>query len=891
MPKLLLVEDNEVNRDMLSRRLLRKGYEVAIAVNGSDGVAKAHSERPQLVIMDIDLPVIDGYEATRQIKANPQTQHLPIIALTAHAMQSDRDQALEAGCDEFETKPVDLPQLLDKIERLLASAQPPQPADVSDPLQDGRIQRALLSHLRHELCTPMNAIIGYSEMLLDQLQDERNDSLSGDLKKIYTCGTQLLSLANVILDPTQLGVSQTHHDINTFGATIRLEMLTPLSTVIGYCEMLLEEAPTEVVPDLDRIYKAAQRLLSMVNDIVNLSRQQLQAIDAKDTDTVDLLLDSSAAVHLFKQAKNTIRVLDYNHAEEPGLQGGHILVIDDNETNRDLLSRQLEHQGYTVAVAATGAVALNMLQYTHYDLILLDLVMPEMNGFEVLNQLKRSETLYPIPVIMISSLDEIDSVVRCIEMGAEDYLTKPFKPVLLRAKITDCLEKKRLRDQRAMYQAQQLIAETTPVPVLIWRLSDGVILYGNAAASETFGGGDRGLLHRSIQEFYCCDTEHQTLLDTLSQNQSIHNYELQGKRDDGTPFWATASLQPLNFNGEATVLSAMADITARKQAEDLLRLAEEKYRSIFENALEGIFQSTPDGRFLSINPAMARIHGYESPEAMMSAVTAIGSQIYVDADCRQRLIQQVNDHGKVTGFEYQAYRQDGDIMWLCESIRAVLSASGDLLYYEGIVEDVTQRKLAEAALKRQVDELKIEIDQAKLIQEVAIITQSDYFQEIKAAAESLRLENEAFNADSSPAESSPADPSPAEHTPSAPVKVLLVEDNEMNRDMLSRRLQRLNYDVLMAVDGLEGVSMATAHRPDIVLMDMSLPVMDGWEATQKIKANAQTAHIPVIALTAHAMAGDREKALAIGCDEYDTKPIELPRLLHKMTVLLERTRG
>ncbi|MGG6240585.1 response regulator [Nodosilinea sp. AN01ver1] len=123
------------------------------------------------------------------------------------------------------------------------------------------------------------------------------------------------------------------------------------------------------------------------------------------------------------------------------------------------------------------------------------------------------------------------------------------------------------------------------------------------------------------------------------------------------------------------------------------------------------------------------------------------------------------------------------------------------------------------------------------------------------------------------------------------MKVLLVEDNEMNRDMLSRRLLRLNYDVLMAVDGLEGVTMATTYRPDIVLMDMSLPVMDGWEATQQLKANAQTAHIPVIALTAHAMAGDREKALAIGCDEYDTKPIELPRLLNKMTALLDKTRG
>lgn len=113
-------------------------------------------------------------------------------------------------------------------------------------------------------------------------------------------------------------------------------------------------------------------------------------------------------------------------------------------------------------------------------------------------------------------------------------------------------------------------------------------------------------------------------------------------------------------------------------------------------------------------------------------------------------------------------------------------------------------------------------------------------------------------------------------------KVLLVEDNEMNRDMLFRRLTRNGYDVVIAVNGQEGVEMAARERPDLILMDMSLPVLDGWEATRKLKADPATASIPVIALTAHAMESDREKALAAGCDDFDTKPIELPRLLEKM---------
>jgi len=120
-------------------------------------------------------------------------------------------------------------------------------------------------------------------------------------------------------------------------------------------------------------------------------------------------------------------------------------------------------------------------------------------------------------------------------------------------------------------------------------------------------------------------------------------------------------------------------------------------------------------------------------------------------------------------------------------------------------------------------------------------------------------------------------------------KILLVEDNEMNRDMLSRRLQRKGYQVTIATDGQQGVEMATADLPALILMDMSLPVLDGWEATRRIKADERTRHIPIIALTAHAMQGDEVKAKEAGCDDYDTKPVELPRLLDKIQAQLNRT--
>src|SRR4051812_13358363 len=122
--------------------------------------------------------------------------------------------------------------------------------------------------------------------------------------------------------------------------------------------------------------------------------------------------------------------------------------------------------------------------------------------------------------------------------------------------------------------------------------------------------------------------------------------------------------------------------------------------------------------------------------------------------------------------------------------------------------------------------------------------------------------------------------------PASPAKILLVEDNELNRDMLSRRLERRGYRVLLATDGQEGLDAVRAERPDLVLMDMNLPVVDGWEATRRLKAAGETRDIPVIALTAHAMAGDRERAEQAGCDDYDTKPVEFPRLLGKIERLL-----
>ena len=306
MPKLLLVEDNEVSREILSLRLQRRGYQIISAVNGAEGVSKALKDQPDLVLMALHLPVMDGWEAIHQIKVNPNRQSIPVIALAVDAIEGDRAQVI-AGCDEYVTKPIDLPLLLDKIDRLLENTKSPCQESPSVPQQ--QMQRVLLSYLRHELCTPINAIIGYSDILLSEPKAQHNSSLVSDLQKIYSCGRQLLTLVTGILNPMQLEVNQHHWNPQRLASTIRLELLTPLSTVIGYCEMLLEEAPADVIPDLDRIHRAAQQLLSMVNDIINLAKQQLQIVELKGSSVSELMLESLTATALAQNIATTIQSL------------------------------------------------------------------------------------------------------------------------------------------------------------------------------------------------------------------------------------------------------------------------------------------------------------------------------------------------------------------------------------------------------------------------------------------------------------------------------------------------------------------------------------------------------------------------------------------------------
>ncbi|HEY0081884.1 MAG TPA: adenylate/guanylate cyclase domain-containing protein [Pyrinomonadaceae bacterium] len=313
-----------------------------------------------------------------------------------------------------------------------------------------RTRVALLAHVRHELSAPINAIIGYSEMLLEGATggDGGAQSFRADLEKILTAGQQLRTRVGDLLHPSRTETPDL--DLDAFGAHVRHELRTPINAVIGYSEMLLEDASdalgeAEFAADLRRIEAAARELLELIEDIVRFS--DLKANDAE-------LRPANAGVStMIANLVSTIQAMD-DAPGRPLERGGLVLVVDDSETNRDLLARRLVREGYEVECAPDGERALQAIRLRQFDLVLLDIMMPGLNGYQVLERLKTTPDLRDIPVIMISALDEIDSIVRCIELGAEDYLPKPFNPVLLRARVEASLEKKRLRDREQAYLAQ-----------------------------------------------------------------------------------------------------------------------------------------------------------------------------------------------------------------------------------------------------------------------------------------------------------------------------------------------------------------------------------------------------------------------------------------------------
>ena len=297
-----------------------------------------------------------------------------------------------------------------------------------------REKDALISKARHNLKNPVNAILGFSEMLIEDCEDEGYDTILPDLKKIHGSGTEILKIIEESLSDSN--VEGSGDRISEIGRKMEVSLRTPINTVIGYSEMLQEDADDididTLYEDLDKIIKSGKNLTKEIDKVISFNSTEFVEKKGKNLDAIKSVLTS-------------IQPIDKE--EEMKITKGSILVVDDNENNTTLLKKRLQKIGNYVKTASDGIEALESIKNSRFDLILLDIIMPNMNGYEVLEFLKKDKRFYEIPIIMLSSMDDLTSIYRCIELGADDYVTKPFDKMILEARISACIEKKQLRDK------------------------------------------------------------------------------------------------------------------------------------------------------------------------------------------------------------------------------------------------------------------------------------------------------------------------------------------------------------------------------------------------------------------------------------------------------------
>jgi PAS domain S-box-containing protein len=433
------------------------------------------------------------------------------------------------------------------------------------------------------------------------------------------------------------------------------------------------------------------------------------------------------------------------------MSAARVLVVDDSDDLRTVFCRLLTRAGYDVLSARTGQECLCVVVDQRPDLVLLDVVLPDMSGIEVCKRIKSSEQTNGTLVLSISGTRTSGtSQAESLDGGADGYVTKPIDGGALLAHVNALLRTKKaeqaiqeINDQlesRVLQRTAELVAANTFLKQEIadrQRIEDallaatteweqtfnsipdqlcvvdlnGTILRANKAMRDCFEPMHGSIVGLDYRVCYCgtANPDPQPTFTAVLSGSPPVTVETRFPTLNG--WYLVASYPLLDAKGiQSGAVSAVRDITQSKEAQEALReidneqkrtqaaleQAEEKYRGIFENATEGIFQSSPDGRFIAANPAMARIFGYDSADELINDRRDIASQHYVDP--RQRMIfeELINEKGVVRGFELQAYRKDGSIIWTSEHVRAVRDETGAVLYYEGIVEEVTQRKQVEA---------------------------------------------------------------------------------------------------------------------------------------------------------------------------------------------------
>ncbi|MEF2550255.1 adenylate/guanylate cyclase domain-containing protein [Aurantimonas sp. A2-1-M11] len=424
-------------------------------------------------------------------------------------------------------------------------------------------RRAYLAQIAQRLSEPADAILGCQELIVEDARDAGLTGAQPDLDRVLAAARTLSEQVHRLV-AGDLGQVADSLDVET---SLRHELRTPISAILGYSEMVVEDfgdaLPEVLVADINRVIRESKSLLGRIDDIVSFSRSELNIEYGSDSEAaIAAGLSRTIAAH----PTPTIR----DH--------GNILVIDDTASSRDVLSRRLKRSGHNVTALSSAHAALMRLEVETFDLILIDILMPDMNGIELLACLKGDARWRSIPVVMVSGLKEDDAVIRCIEAGAEDYLTKPVDPVLLRARICSCLERGRWRERERGYlaeierereRADTLLHAVLPSQV-VRRLANGETVIADKIDIAT-------ILFADIVNFteHASRTSPSTLVSWLGAlfsrfDQLAERYGVEKIKTIGDAYMAAAGLpDPRPDHAEAAVALGRAMIHEMKNSTEI----------------------------------------------------------------------------------------------------------------------------------------------------------------------------------------------------------------------------------------------------------------------------------------------------------------------------------
>lgn len=390
-----------------------------------------------------------------------------------------------------------------------------------------------------------------------------------------------------------------------------------------------------------------------------------------------------------------------------------VLIVDDEPDICMALGDFLKHEEYVVRMVQTGQDALREVEGGQVGVVILDLGLPDLSGLEVLRGIKKLAPLLPV-IVLTGSTQESDTV-EALHCGAFTYLAKPYNSYELRFALRQITDAQRLASKVARAEEdlsaseerfRAVVAATPDAVVLADR--DGTILLWNQAAARLFGYSEGEAIGQPLTllmppRYREAHQAGMKRLGTTGETRVMgRTVELHGLRKDGTEFPLELSIGAGQSPEGVFYSGIIRDITRRRQAEEAKRQAEARYQSVVENAVEGIFQTTPDGRFLIANPSLAHMLHYDSPDALISTVTDIGRQLYVDPKKRKEIRRLLSQSGVVRAFETELRCRDSGVISVSVNARAVRDGDGTLLYYEGTVEDISERKRLAAELLEEI---------------------------------------------------------------------------------------------------------------------------------------------------------------------------------------------